>query len=66
MCVCRLGLVSDDPVDKRGTPIDTLSNYLAKRLAYGMYASLYREEVRGRKGREGGWERVHSQLTIPL
>ena len=30
-----LGLVSDDPIDKRGTPIDTLSNYLAKRLTYG-------------------------------
>ena len=32
---CSLGLVSDDLVDKRSTPIDTLSNYLAKRLAYG-------------------------------
>lgn len=33
--VPRLGLVDDDPIDKKGTPIDTLSNYLAKRLAYG-------------------------------
>lgn len=33
--IINLGLVSDDPVDKRVTPIDTLSNYLAKRLAYG-------------------------------
>ncbi|KAH9512582.1 hypothetical protein Btru_038850, partial [Bulinus truncatus] len=32
--IVKLGLVDDDPVDKRGTPIDTLSNYLAKRLAY--------------------------------
>lgn len=33
--IVNLGLVSDVPIDKRGTPIDTLSNYLAKRLAYG-------------------------------
>ncbi|BFZ08759.1 hypothetical protein BsWGS_11797 [Bradybaena similaris] len=33
--VVRLGLIDDDLIDKRGTPIDTLSNYLAKRLAYG-------------------------------
>lgn len=31
----QLGLVSDALIDKRTTPIDTLSNYLAKRLAYG-------------------------------
>ncbi|KAI8782365.1 alpha-aminoadipic semialdehyde synthase mitochondrial [Biomphalaria glabrata] len=32
--IVKLGLVDDDPIDKKGTPIDTLSNYLAKRLAY--------------------------------
>ncbi|XP_059138929.1 alpha-aminoadipic semialdehyde synthase, mitochondrial-like [Physella acuta] len=35
--IVRLGLIDDDPVDKRGTPIDTLSNYLAKRLSYGVH-----------------------------
>ncbi|KAK7102549.1 alpha-aminoadipic semialdehyde synthase, mitochondrial-like [Littorina saxatilis] len=33
--IVNLGLLSDDLIDKKGTPIDTLSNYLAKRLAYG-------------------------------
>lgn len=31
----QLGLLDDLPVMKLGTPIDTLSNYLSKRLAYG-------------------------------
>lgn len=30
-----LGLLDEDLIDKRLTPIDTLSNYLTKRLAYG-------------------------------
>ncbi|CAF1277287.1 unnamed protein product, partial [Didymodactylos carnosus] len=30
-----LGLLSDDIIDKRENPLDTLSNYLSKRLAYG-------------------------------
>ncbi|CAG5131011.1 unnamed protein product [Candidula unifasciata] len=33
--IVGLGLINNDPIDKRGSPIDTLSNYLAKRLAYG-------------------------------
>lgn len=31
----QLGLLDDSPVMKMNTPIDTLSNYLSKRLAYG-------------------------------
>jgi len=32
----RLGLLSDDvPLEKHSNPLDTLSNWLAKRLAYG-------------------------------
>eukprot|EP00058_Branchiostoma_floridae_P016583 XP_002602071.1 hypothetical protein BRAFLDRAFT_127351 [Branchiostoma floridae] len=31
----KLGLLSSEPVDKQTTPLDTLSNYLAKKLAYG-------------------------------
>ncbi|CAG5121208.1 unnamed protein product [Candidula unifasciata] len=34
-CIIRLGLIDDIPIDKRNTPIDTLSNYLSKRLFYG-------------------------------
>lgn len=33
-CILKLGLISEDVIDKKGTPIDTLSNYLAKKLAY--------------------------------
>jgi len=32
--VVELGLLDDDLIDKKDTPIDTLSNYLTKRLAY--------------------------------
>lgn len=36
MCLFRLGLLSDDStIEKRSTPLDTLSIWLAKRLAYG-------------------------------
>lgn len=31
----QLGLLDDLPVVKLNTPIDTLSNYLSKRLEYG-------------------------------
>lgn len=31
----RLGLLDETPVMKLNTPIDTLSNYLSKRLAFG-------------------------------
>ncbi|KAK3738778.1 hypothetical protein RRG08_035658 [Elysia crispata] len=34
-CILNLGLISEDVIDKKGSPIDTLSNYLAKKLAYG-------------------------------
>lgn len=30
-----LGLLDEELIDKRDTPLDTLSNYLAKRLNYG-------------------------------
>lgn len=33
--IVGMGLLGDDLIDKRGTPIDTLSNYLSKRLAFG-------------------------------
>lgn len=29
-----LGLLEDKPIDKYSTPLDTLSNYLSKRLAF--------------------------------
>lgn len=32
-----LGLLDDKPIIKLGTPLDTLSHYLSKRLAYGNY-----------------------------
>ena len=31
----RMGLLDDELMDKKSTPIDTLSNYLSKRLAFG-------------------------------
>lgn len=34
-----LGLLTDDPVVKCVTPLDTLSHYLSKRLALREYAS---------------------------
>ncbi len=33
----QLGLLSTDPVVKHDSPLDTLSNYLAKRLALGPF-----------------------------
>lgn len=33
----QLGLLDETPVVKLITPIDTLSNYLSKRLAFGMF-----------------------------
>lgn len=33
--IVRMGLLDDDPIDKKGSPIDTLSNYLSKRLSFG-------------------------------
>ncbi|XP_052251054.1 alpha-aminoadipic semialdehyde synthase, mitochondrial-like [Dreissena polymorpha] len=32
--IVRLGLLGEELIDKKGTPIDTLSNYLSKRLAF--------------------------------
>ena len=32
-----LGLLEQTPVKKFGTPLDTLSHYLSKRLAYGSF-----------------------------
>ena len=46
----RLGLLSDDILDKAGSPLDTLSNHLAGRLAYGVGERdmiLMRHEVIG-------------------
>ena len=43
VCVLSLGLLDNDPIDKKSTPLDTLSNFLAKRFAYGSYRqSLFR------------------------
>lgn len=37
-----LGLLEDSPIDKHNTPLDTLSNYLSKRLAFGItYMNLF-------------------------
>lgn len=36
-CLEQLGLLDETPVVKLNTPLDTLSNYLSKRLAYGMF-----------------------------
>lgn len=36
-CIEQLGLLDDAPVVKMNTPIDTLSYYLSKRLAYGKF-----------------------------
>lgn len=35
----QLGLLDETPVVKLNTPIDTLSNYLSKRLAFGKLIS---------------------------
>lgn len=34
-CIEQLGLLDETPVVKLNTPLDTLSNYLSKRLAFG-------------------------------
>ena len=36
-----LGLLTSDPVRKAGSPLDTLSLYLASRLRLGKYAGLW-------------------------
>lgn len=33
----QLGLLSEDPITKMNTPLNTLSNYLAKLLAIGKF-----------------------------
>lgn len=33
----NLGLLQDTPVVKKGSPLDTLSHYLAQRLAFGKF-----------------------------
>lgn len=38
----QLGLLDDTPIVKLGTPVDTLSHYLSKRLAFGKCAVLNR------------------------
>lgn len=35
MFINSLGLLDEVPIDKKGSPIDTLSNYLSKKLAFG-------------------------------
>lgn len=45
VCVFRLGLLESELVDKRGSPIETLSNYLSKRLAYGGFPNLSVEVI---------------------
>lgn len=39
-CLEQLGLLDETPVKKLITPIDTLSNYLSKRLAFGKSISI--------------------------
>jgi alpha-aminoadipic semialdehyde synthase len=34
-CIEDLGLLEDEQIDKKDTPLDTLSNYLSKKLAFG-------------------------------
>lgn len=34
-CIEQLGLLDETPVVRLNTPLDTLSNYLSKRLAFG-------------------------------
>jgi len=34
-----MGLLDATLIDKRGSPIDTLSNYLSKRLTFGEYSA---------------------------
>lgn len=36
-----LGLLSDEPVVKLGTPLDTISHYLGKKLQLGNYQLMY-------------------------
>lgn len=38
-CIEQLGLLDETPVVKLNTPMDTLSNYLSKRLAFGRFRS---------------------------
>jgi hypothetical protein len=35
--IFSLGLLDDRVIEKKGTPLDTLCHYLAKKLAYGKY-----------------------------
>lgn len=39
-CIENLGLLDETLVTKLNTPIDTLSNYLSKRLAFGKIRTL--------------------------
>lgn len=34
----KLGLISDMPIDKKTTPMDTLTHYLSKKLSYGKFS----------------------------
>lgn len=40
----QLGLLDETPVVKLNTPLDTLSNYLSKRLAFGQLHIVYNFE----------------------
>lgn len=40
-CIEQLGLLDETPVVKLSTPLDTLSNYLSKRLAFGMFSIMF-------------------------
>ena len=35
ICCTRLGLLDDVPIDKKDSPLDTLSYYLSQRLSFG-------------------------------
>lgn len=36
----KLGLISDTPIDKKTTPMDTLTHYLSKKLSFREYRTV--------------------------
>ena len=35
----KLGLLSDTPIDKKNSPVDTLTHYLSKKLSFREYST---------------------------
>ncbi|XP_053378089.1 alpha-aminoadipic semialdehyde synthase, mitochondrial-like isoform X2 [Mercenaria mercenaria] len=64
--IVRMGLLDDDLIDKRGSPIDTLSNYLSKRLSFGTGERdmiLMHHDI-GVQWLDGSSERRHVSLVV--